>query len=88
MPQRKVTTVRRSVALPRDLVREVLAAAPPEMKGNLNRLVVTSLRDFVARRRADQFEKEMAAMAADPGIRSGCEAIADEFATTEWDGLK
>ena len=87
MPNQKLKTVRRSVALPRDLMEDVLSAAPPELKGNLNRLVLISLREFVARRRVEAFEQAMTEMAADPAIRSECAAIAAEFAPTERDGL-
>ena len=87
MPNQKLKTVRRSVALPSDLMEDVLSVAPPELKGNLNRLVLVSLRDFVARRRAEAFEQAMAEMWADPAIRSECAAIAEEFVPTERDGL-
>jgi hypothetical protein len=79
-------TVRRSVALPRQLVEEVLALAP-ESGSNLNRLVTESLREFVARRRERAFEAAMAEMASDPAIQAECAAIAAEFAPAEMDGL-
>jgi hypothetical protein len=81
-------TVRRSVALPGRLVEEVTAAAPPDSRHNLNRLVVTALQEYVAARRARAFERAMAEMAADPAIRNECAAIAREFAAAEADGLK
>ena len=88
MPKQKTNVVRRSVAVPRQLVEDVLSVAPPELKGNLNRLVVISLHDFVARRRAEAFRRSMAEMAADPAIRSQCTSMAAEFVPTELDGLK
>jgi hypothetical protein len=88
MPNQKTNTVRRSVALPRELVDEMLAVAPPELKGNVNRMVLVSLRDFVARRRAEAFARAMAEMAADQDVRSECAAIAAEFAPAELDGLR
>ena len=87
MPDQKIKIVRRSVALPRDLVDDVLSVAPLELKGNWNRLVLVSLRDFVARRRAEAFEQAMAQMGADPAICGECATIAAEFAHTERDGL-
>jgi hypothetical protein len=87
MLNQKLRTVRRSVALPRELVDDVLSVVPPELKGNLNRLVLVSLRDFVARRRAEAFEQRMAEMGTDPAIRSECAAISEEFTQTERDGL-
>lgn len=81
-------TVRRSVALPRQLVEEVTALAPPELRQNLNRLVTVALREFVAQRKARAFEEAMAQMAADSAIHSECAAISREFAITDGDGLK
>jgi metal-responsive CopG/Arc/MetJ family transcriptional regulator len=85
--KRASSIVRRSVALPRPLVEEVMAAAKPEARHNLNRLVVSALREYVAARKARAFEQAMAQMAADPAIRKECAAIAREFAPAESDGL-
>lgn len=79
--------MRRSVALPRSLVEEVAAAAPPGLQGNLNRLVTVALREFVARRKNKMFSQAMAEMAADPAIQAENAAIAREFAAAESDGL-
>ena len=80
--------VRRSVALPRSLVEEVAAAAPPDLRGNMNRLVTVALREFVARRKARAFRRAMAEMAADPAIQLENTAIARKFAIAENDGLR
>jgi hypothetical protein len=88
MASKGAHTVRRSVALPRQLVDEVLSLAPPEAAGNLNRLVAESLREFVARRKALALEAAVARMAADPAIRKECAAIAAEFTSAEMDGLR
>lgn len=80
--------VRRSVALPRELVEEVRKLAPRELRDNLNRLVTVALAEFVSRRKADIFEEAMAQMAADPAIRAESAVISTEFAATEADGLK
>jgi hypothetical protein len=87
MGHKRSPVVRRSVALPEQLVREALAWAPPESAGNLNRLVAESLAEFVARKKACAFEEAMAAMAADPAIRKECATIAKEFACADLDGL-
>jgi hypothetical protein len=79
--------VRRSVALPRTLVREVTSVAPPALRDNFNRLVSTALRDFAAAQRAQAFERSMKEMASDPEIQAECRAIARDFARTELDGL-
>jgi hypothetical protein len=81
-------TVRRSVALPRRLAEEAAGAAPPEISGNLNRIVTVALEEFVARRKHRDFERRMAEMAADPQVRKQSEAIAKEFASAESDGIE
>lgn len=84
---RKPSTVRRSVALPRQLIQDAAEVAPAELRGNLNRLVVTSLREYAERRRAQAFEEAVARMADDPTIRKECARIAREFAGADADGL-
>ena len=81
-------TIRRSVALSRQLVEEVSALVPPELRRNLNRLVTVALREFAARQKARAFEEAMAQMAVDPAIRAECVAISRDFAIAETDGLK
>jgi hypothetical protein len=87
MPVTQSKTLRRSVALPRQLVEDVLAVAPPTLRNNLNALVITSLRDFLAQRRRQAFEESMAAMAADPAIQSASATINAELESTESVGL-
>ena len=86
--KRRPTTLRRSVALPSALIGELNSVAPPELRTNLNRLVIVSLQEYVARRRREQFESAIASMAADPQVQSECAAIARDFATAEADGLR
>ena len=81
-------TIRRSIALPRELVQEVEAIAPSNLKGNFNRLVSVALQKFANQRKAEAFEEAMARMAADPSIKAECAAILREFVQTENDGLK
>jgi len=80
--------MRRSVALPRRLVADVMALAPPDAVSNWNRLVVTALEEYAARRRQAKLEESMAAMAADPAIRAEMKSIDKLFRRTERDGLK
>ena len=87
MKQAKAARVRRSVALPRELVEEATRMAPRELRDNLNRLVMASLEEFVARRKATVFEEAMARMAGDPAICRESAEIAGEFAPAELDGL-
>ena len=81
------STVRRSVVLPAELLEEVLSCSQSEPRRNVNRLVVTALEEFVARRRRLQFEQAMQEMAADPQIRKECENIGEFFRAAESDGL-
>jgi hypothetical protein len=83
----QIKTVRRSIAIPLQLVEEIHRLAPPEMEGNFNRLVITALREYSARRQKESFEKEMAQMATDPGIRCVLADISTEFIRAEFDGL-
>lgn len=81
-------TVRRSVALSRQLIDDVSTVAPPELRQNLNRLVTVALQEFAARRRACAFDDAMARMARDPAVRAECALISREFTAAEADGLK
>ncbi len=75
------------MVLPADLVRDALRLAPAPLRENLNQLTVTALREYTERRRALAFAEAMAAMAADPAIRSECSAIGSGLAAAEGDGL-
>ena len=44
-------TVRRSIALPNELVEELRTVAPPELRDNFNRLVTFILIDFTKRQK-------------------------------------
>jgi hypothetical protein len=79
--------IRRSVALPRQLVDDVLACAPPEFAHNLNQLVAASLREYIAVRKARAFDEAMSQMAADPEIQAASSSITAEFSFANMDGL-
>ena len=88
MKSRKLSrTVRRSVALPQEVIEEARAVAPKELKDNLNRLVIVALKEFAAENRKKSFEKTVAQMAADPAIRKECASISKDFGPAEEDGL-
>jgi hypothetical protein len=87
MKTKHSVTVRRSVALPKDLIEEVQTVAPAELRDNLNRLVIVALQDFAAKQRAHAFEEAMAQMAADEQLQGESHAINEEFMVTEVDGL-
>ncbi len=80
-------TIRRSIAIPNELVEELRAVAPPELRDNFNRLVTFILIDFTKRQKKYQFEIAMAEMANDPAIREACSVLSDEFTGAENDGL-
>jgi len=79
--------IRRSVAIPSQLLEEIHKVTEPALRTNFNRLVVTALRDYSARKKEEAFEKKMAQMAADPAIRSEMGQISVEFSIAERDGL-
>jgi multidrug resistance efflux pump len=65
----------------------VAACAPPDLQGNLNRLVTIALREFVSRRKMAALRRAMAEMASDLAIQAENAAIAREFAAAENDRL-
>ena len=87
MKAKQSVTVRRSVALPKELIDEVQTVAPVELRDNLNRLVIVALQDFAAKQKAHAFEKAMAQMAADEELQGESHAINEEFGVAEEDGL-
>jgi hypothetical protein len=87
MKTKQSVTVRRSVALPKELIDEVQTVAPVELRDNLNRLVIVALQDFAAKQKAHAFEKAMAQMAADEQLQGESHAINEEFVAAEADGL-
>jgi hypothetical protein len=80
-------TIRRSIALPNELVEELRTVAPPELRDNFNRLVTFILIDFTRRQKKYQFETAMVEMADDPAIRKVCSVMSEEFMVAENDGL-
>ena len=81
-------TIRRSVALPRQLINEASAVAPPELRHNLNRLVTVALQEYAVKRRERDFKQAMAQMVADPAIQAECAVITKDFTVADTDGLK
>lgn len=80
-------TIRRSVALPADLVDEALKATPADERPSFNALVRRLLEDYVRARRARAFAAAMEEMAHDPAIVRESAAINDELSTADDDGL-
>jgi hypothetical protein len=80
-------TIRRSIALPNELVEELRSIAPPGLRDNFNRLVTFILIDFIKRQKKYLFETAMAEMANDLAIREVCSVLSEEFTEAENDGL-
>lgn len=87
MKTKQSVTVRRSVALPKELIDEVQTVAPVELRDNLNRLVIVALQDFAAKQKAHAFEEAMAQMATDEQLQEESRTINEEFVVAEADGL-
>jgi DNA-binding phage protein len=85
--KKQAASIRRSVVLPRELLDRVLSCAEPELKTNINRLVITALEEYAALRKKRKFEKAMADMARDPHIIRESQRISKEFGVAEYDGL-
>lgn len=86
--RRESSVIRRSVALPKVLVEEAASVAPPELRGNWNRLVRTALELYVDGLRERRIDQEMIEMGKDPHILAECRRINDEFAQTDADGIR
>jgi len=87
MKNTEKNTIRRSIALPNELVEELRSIAPPGLRDNFNRLVTFILIDFTKRQKKYLFETAMAEMANDPAIREVCSVLSEEFTEAENDGL-
>ena len=84
---RRPGVVRRSFALPAELIEQVSEAAPPEYGGNLNAIVRNALEEYVRKRDDEAFAREMEEMAADPQMQAITKELNEEFRCTELDGL-
>lgn len=85
---KRAHVVRRSVAIPAEVVASAIDAAPAELRGNFNRLTIVALTEYAERKRALRIAEAIEAMGQDPAIRSVCREIARDFAPTEPDGLE
>lgn len=83
----KSNVVRRSFALPKNVVLEAARLAPPELRGNWNRLVRTALEQFIIQRKRQRFAEGMAEMAKDPQAMAIDRQISEEFSVADADGL-
>ena len=85
--KRKLTVLRRRFALPRQIVEEAARLAPPELKGNWNRLVQTALEQFIIQRKRQRFAEGIAEMAKDPQAMATDRKISEEFSVADADGV-
>ena len=85
--KRKLSVLRRRFALPRQIVEEAARLAPPELKGNWNRLVQTALEQFIIQRKRQRFAEGIAEMAKDPQAMATDRKISEEFSVADADGV-
>jgi hypothetical protein len=92
LPPRKAkrtsSVVRRSTVLPRRLLDEAAAVAPPELRANFNRLVKVALELYVWEQKERLMDAQVAEMGKDPHILAECRKINEEFAPADADGLR
>jgi hypothetical protein len=82
------SVVRRSTVLPRRLLEEASAVAPPELRANFNRLVKVALELYVWEQKERLMDAQVAEMGKDPHILAECRKINEEFAPADADGLR
>jgi hypothetical protein len=85
--KRSSSVVRRSFALPKQVLEEAAELAPPELRGNWNRLVRTALEQFIIQRKRQRFALGMAEMAKDPQALAVDRKISEDFSVADVDGL-
>lgn len=86
-PKRMSSVVRRSFALPKQILEEAAKLAPPELRGNWNRLVRTALEQFIIHRKRQRFAEGMAEMAKDPQAMAIDRRISEDFSVADADGI-
>jgi hypothetical protein len=87
-PASKIPVIRRSFALPGQLVKQAQAYLPVAQRSNLNGLVKQALEDFIRQRRYEEFRRSVQALAGDPKAVAELKRMSEDFAATEEDGLK
>lgn len=85
--KRGSSVVRRSFALPKQVLEEAERLAPPDLRGNWNRLVRTALEQFIIQRKRQRFAEGMAEMAKDPQALEENRRISEEFSAADHDGV-
>ena len=68
--RRRSSVVRRSFALPEQVLEEAATLAPPDLRANWNRLVRTALEEFIVQRKRERFLGSMIEMSRDPQARA------------------
>jgi hypothetical protein len=87
-PASKIPVIRRSFALPGQLVKQAQACVAPEQRDNLNGLLKMALESFVKQHRYEDFKRSMQALARDPKAVAELRRMSKDFASTDEDGLK
>jgi hypothetical protein len=87
-PASKIPVIRRSFALPGQLVKQAQAYLPAEQRSNLNGLVKQALEDFVRQHRYEAFRLSVQQMAQDPKAVAEHRRMLEDTAGMDEDGLK
>ncbi len=86
-PPKARRRIHRSFTIDSALVARAQRLAPPELSGNLNRMISVALSTLVEKFERTRFEREMADMGADASLRGESARISEEFRRAEPDGL-
>lgn len=80
-------TVRTTVTLPADLVKQSQRFVDEGIVPNRNALIVAALEHFLAELERQEIDRQFAAMAKDTEYQELNERLAEEFADTDWEAL-
>ena len=87
-PASKTPVIRRSFALPGQLVKQAQACVEPEQRNNLNGLLKMALESFVKQHRYEDFKRSMQALARDPKSVAASRKLMQDFMAADGDGVK
>ena len=84
----KTAMIRRSVALPGELVKLAQDFIAPDKRDNLNGLVKLALQEFVRQHRYQAFRHSVQQLAQDPKFIAENKKMLEDYAGADEDGLK
>ena len=79
--------IRTTVTLPADLVARSQPFLDRGMIANRNALIVAAVEYFLAELERQEIDRQFAAMSRDEAYQTLNEAIADDFADSDWEAL-